>query len=213
MKQEVKDTVIELFTQISLFKSFSAKEISTKFFQHGFARIIEYQPAETIISEGKYDNWMYWLISGKVDVIKNNCHVATLQRVGDMFGEMGILEGDARSASVYASTSSICLAIDMSILDHPELERKISRNAFCKDVAYVTKSRLATTTNRLTEAEQGLEDTKQLLAQSEQKLLENRQILKKTLGLLEEKDTLLEEKEKEIAMLKDRIAKLENSDT
>jgi len=94
-----------------------------------------------IVAEGKYDNWVYWLINGQIDVMKNEIKVATFRRIGDMFGEMGIVDGDAISASVLASSAVVRLAIDMSILDHPELEQKISKEAFCNDVAHITKSR------------------------------------------------------------------------
>jgi CRP/FNR family transcriptional regulator, cyclic AMP receptor protein len=201
MDSQLRNRVIELFNLISLFAHFSPAEIREKFFHKGLAKIVEYQPAENIISEGKYDNWVYWLINGQIDVIKNTCRVATFERKGDMFGEMGILEGNARSACVYAVTQSICLGIDMSILDHPDLERKISRGAFCKDVAYVAKNRLAKTTSRLSETEHGLVQTKNALTQSEKELFEARLTIKKTLEVLEEKD-------KEVAGLKDQLEKL-----
>lgn len=198
MDTQVREKIIELFTQISVLKSFSTPEIQEKFFKKGLAKIIEYKPGETIIVEGKYDNWVYWLIDGKIDVIKNNYKVASFERIGDMFGEMGILEGDARSASVFACTETICLAIDMSILDHPELEQKISQETFCRDVAQVTKNRLAKTTNRLTEAGQELEITKQKLADTEQRREEAMQTIKKTLLKLDEKDKEIKDLKQEL---------------
>ncbi|MFC1592050.1 cyclic nucleotide-binding domain-containing protein [Thermodesulfobacteriota bacterium] len=191
MEKEIKDRVIDLFTQIAIFTSFSTAEIKTKFFRQGLAKIVEYDAAETIIAEGKYDNWVFWLIDGQIDVVKNNCRVATFQRVGDMFGEMGILEGDARSASVYAGVPTVCLCIDMSILDHPELEAKIDKETFCRDVAQVTKNRLAKTTSRLTETENTLAAVAQKLQEEERKHAETLQTLKKTLEKLDEKDKII----------------------
>jgi len=62
MDEQVREKIFELFTQISICKSFSSEEIKERFFKKGLAKIIEYNPGETIIDEGKYDNWVYWLI-------------------------------------------------------------------------------------------------------------------------------------------------------
>lgn len=182
------DSIIDIFTQISLFRTFSASEIQEKFFKKGLAKIIEYRPGETIIDEGKYDNWVFWLIEGRIDIVKTAVTVATFQRVGDMFGEMGILEGDARSASVIACTPTTCLTIDMSILDHPDIKHKISQEAFCRDVAQITKTRLARTTSRLSESAHELELIKHQLAEYEKRYKEAMQTIKKTLLKLDEKD-------------------------
>lgn len=210
MDEQAREKIFDLFTQISICKSFSAEEIKEGFFKKGLARIIEYSPGETIIDEGKYDNWVYWLIEGQIDVVKKNVTIATFQRVGDMFGEMGILEGDARSASVNACTGTVCLAIDMSILDHPDVKNKISRENFCRDIAQVTRDRLAKTTSRLSEVELGLTYIRKQLETSEQKRRETMATLKKTLEKLEEKDrviagleTRLADAEKELARLRD----------
>jgi len=176
-----REKIFELFTQLSILKSFSTAEIKDTFFKRGLAKVVEYSPGDTIIDEGKYDNWVYWLIEGRIDVIKNGVSVAFFERIGDMFGEMGILEGDARSASVFARTKTVCLTIDMSILEHPDLKDKISQEVFCRDIAQVTKDRLAKTTFRLSE-------TEQQLAETEQSWKETMATLKKTLERLEEKD-------------------------
>jgi len=201
MDSKFREKIIALFTHLSLFESFSPAEIKEKFFSKGLAKIIEYAPGEKIIDEGKYDNWAYWLISGKIDVVKNNCTVATFQRVGDMFGEMGILQGDARSASVIAATGTVCIAIDMSILEHAALRHRISKEAFCRDVAFLTKDRLAMTTFRLTEAQHELALARQQAAEAQHGWQEALQTLKKTLLKLDEKD-------KEIKALRDELHRL-----
>jgi CRP-like cAMP-binding protein len=40
-----------------------------------------------------------------------------LDQAGDVFGEMAILDGTARSASLYAIDETVCLATDASYLD------------------------------------------------------------------------------------------------
>lgn len=208
MDPQIQEKVLGLFPQISILKSFSSGEIKEKFFKKGFAKIIGYAPGEVIISEGKYDNRVYWLIDGKIDVVKNEVLVAAFRRVGDMFGEMGILDGDARSASVVANTHVICLSIDMSILDHPELEQKISREAFCNDVALVTKSRLARTTSRLTESEQEILLLKKKLAETDQKWRSSMETLSKTLDKLEEKDAYINALKQDLAAVQNELNRL-----
>jgi CRP-like cAMP-binding protein len=81
------------------------------------SKIRKYEPGELILEEGSYDNWIYFLISGKVRIIKQEKELAVLTRRGDVFGEMGIIDGSARSASVYAIDETVCLATDSSYLD------------------------------------------------------------------------------------------------
>jgi CRP-like cAMP-binding protein len=209
MDSQSQEKIIELFTHLSLFESFTAAEIKEKFFNKGLAKINSYAAGEKIIDEGRYDNWAYWLIDGKINVVKNNCTVATFQRVGDMFGEMGILQGDARSASVFAAVDTVCIAIDMSILDHADLKHKISQEAFCKDVAFVTKDRLARTTCRLSEAQNELALTRQQLAESQQNWQETLQTLKKTLQKLDEKDREIKALQDELHRLRQEVARLQ----
>jgi CRP-like cAMP-binding protein len=122
-----------------------------------------------------------------------------------MFGEMGILEGDARSATVTACIPTVCLKIDMSILDHPELKSKINQEQFCREVAQVTKNRLAKTTYRMAEVEIELSATKQKLQNAEEKRQETMKTLKKTLNLLDQKDSELSSFKQEMEVLKGKL--------
>lgn len=206
MNPAVRDSVLDIFTRVSVFQRFPRAELHQRFFSRGLARIIEFEPGEQIIDEGRFDNWVFWLIAGMVEVVKGTCTVAVLRRAGDMFGEMGVLQGDARSASVRACETTICLAIDMSILEHPDLSGKVDRDAFCRDVAFVTGDRLASTTNRLTAAEQDLhalreklDETRAQLEETRQQLHATRHVLMKTLERLEEKDTRIRDLEAQSA--------------
>ncbi|HIJ56043.1 MAG TPA: cyclic nucleotide-binding domain-containing protein [Deltaproteobacteria bacterium] len=78
------------------------------------SKIRKYQPEEVILEEGGFDKWIYFLISGKVQVIKAGKTISTLQRTGDIFGEMGIIDGSARSATIQALDETVCLATDAS---------------------------------------------------------------------------------------------------
>jgi len=90
------------------------------------SKIRKYEPGELIIEEGKYDNWVYFLVSGKVRVVKHGMEINILNQTGDIFGEMAILDSTARSASIYAIDETVCLATDSSYMDRLSETDKIA---------------------------------------------------------------------------------------
>ena len=48
---------------------------------------------------------------------KDRKELTVLDRGGDIFGEMGVIDGSARSASAYAVDKAVCLATDFSYID------------------------------------------------------------------------------------------------
>jgi len=81
------------------------------------SKIREFEPGEPILEEGSYDNRIFFLVSGKVRIEKDGKELTVLDRGGDVFGEMGVIDGSARSASAYAVDESVCLATDISYID------------------------------------------------------------------------------------------------
>jgi CRP-like cAMP-binding protein len=117
------EELIEKMSKIPALGIFDDKDL------HGLmklSKIRKYQPGEIIIEEGCYDCWIYYLISGKVKVVKENEEIDIMQRTGDIFGEMGVIDGSARSASVYAVTESVCLATDTSYIDRLSGDSKMA---------------------------------------------------------------------------------------
>ena len=90
------------------------------------SKIRQYNPGEIILEEGGYDCWIYYLISGKVRVMKDGEEIRVLQRTGDIFGEMGVIDGAARSATVIAVKKTSCLATDTSYIDRLTGDNKIA---------------------------------------------------------------------------------------
>ncbi|MBN1932879.1 MAG: cyclic nucleotide-binding domain-containing protein [Desulfobacterales bacterium] len=78
------------------------------------SKIREYEHGERIIKEGDMDPWLFFLLSGKVRVEKEEVEISTIEQMGEIVGEMRILDGLSRSASVYAEGKTICLAINTS---------------------------------------------------------------------------------------------------
>ena len=92
------------------------------------SKIRKYEPGELILEDGFYDCWIYFLVSGKVRVVKHGEELRILSRTGDVFGEMGTIDGSPRSASVYAVNETVCLATDASHIDRLSGNDKL---AFC----------------------------------------------------------------------------------
>ena len=76
------------------------------------SRIREYEDGETIIKEGDNDPWLYFLLAGGISVKKENIEIASIDKKGEIFGEMRIIDSMSRSASVYAVGNTVCLAVE-----------------------------------------------------------------------------------------------------
>lgn len=122
-----------------------------------------YDPNEIITAEGSFDSWVYILLSGEVKIVKAKEELVRLNKVGDTFGEMAIIDGKNRSASVYATTETLCLAFDASFLDSVEEKERISFYAiFYHLFAEILAERLRATNAELVAVKQQLDQFKKL---------------------------------------------------
>jgi len=78
------------------------------------SKIREYENGERIITEGDEDPWLYFLLSGRLTIKKNGIEIGQIDQVGEIFGEMRIVDSLTRSASVYAKGKTLCLGVDTS---------------------------------------------------------------------------------------------------
>ena len=109
----LKDNIenLQKLLGISALKNFETKSLQKLL---RLSRIREYEDGEVIIQEGDLDPWLYFLLSGKIRVSKEDLEINTIDKKGEIFGEMRIIDFMQRSASVVAVGKTICLAVDTS---------------------------------------------------------------------------------------------------
>ena len=138
-------SVINLVRKIEKFKEFSEQELHD-FINSG--RLREYEPNEIIMEEGGFDCWVYFLITGELRIEKENHAIGNLKRCGDIFGEMGVIDGSPRSATIVAQVKSLLLGFDASVIDQ---KLKANQTHFCYIIyrifAEVLAARLRDTTD------------------------------------------------------------------
>jgi CRP-like cAMP-binding protein len=78
------------------------------------SKIREYEDGERIIKEGDFDPWLYFMLSGKIRITKEGLEIGTIDKKGEIFGEMRVIDSLSRSASVHAVGKTTCLAVDTS---------------------------------------------------------------------------------------------------
>lgn len=84
-----------------------------------------YAPEETVIREGESGIAFYIILNGKVRVEQRGAPIGELG-AGDFFGELGLIEEHARSATIVAMEDTECLGFTRweftALLDeHPEV--------------------------------------------------------------------------------------------
>lgn len=127
------------------------------------SRIVVYEPEELIISQGAFGDRLYVLLSGQVRVTQDRRLIATLDQVGEIFGELAMLGKPNRSASIYAVETTWCLELALSSLRQlPPAERDACHARLYRYIAGVIADRLIKTTQELTAGVQELEQTRRL---------------------------------------------------
>ena len=103
----------------------------------GFARLAgagarrSYASGERLMKQGDKADSLFVILTGKVNVVREHpdlatpVHLATLGP-GDVVGEMGLLDGDPRSATVAAADATIVMevpqnALSLIVAEHPDV--------------------------------------------------------------------------------------------
>lgn len=120
--------------------------------------LLQCEPGDHIIQEGSIDSRIYVLLSGELEVRVGEKKVASITRIGEVFGELALVNQDKRLASVIASTKAVCLAVDQKFLQdiHPREQDPDFHAALYEFVARLVVRKLEATSRRLAEVEKEL---------------------------------------------------------
>ena len=147
--------LIEKFQKLPFLESFDLKHTKNVL---ELSKIRRYQGGELITPEGSFDCWIYIILSGEVEVLKQGKEIAIFNHVGDTFGELSVIDGEARSASVHALKETVCLAVDASFLERVKPEDRVAfYSIFYRLFAEVITQRLRATSDELVQVKKELE--------------------------------------------------------
>jgi len=130
-EQQLQSAARHILRQQPFFKSFSDDQLDALLPR---GQIENFGRGERLIEQGANGDSMFILVKGEANVIVNrnglDTHVAALHS-GDCFGEMSLLTGEKRSASVIANSDCEVVEIGKSVLagslkENPELLTKLS---------------------------------------------------------------------------------------
>lgn len=121
-----KKDLLAMLGSVPLFEGLSRRELSSIL---EAAKEIRFRDGREIVEEGSTGVGFHLIIEGEADVLVGGVKRATL-RAGDYFGEMSLLDGGPRSATVRAVTPVSTLALTswifMPLLNkNPSIARKL----------------------------------------------------------------------------------------
>ena len=120
-------------------------------------KVRKYDAGEVLITEGEYDQWIFFLVKGCVRIESGGVEIARLRQRGEVFGEMGIIDANPRSATITACESALCLAVDGSFMDRFEGDDQVMAQAiFFRIFAELLAERLRVMDERVRELEERL---------------------------------------------------------
>ncbi|NOX98237.1 MAG: cyclic nucleotide-binding domain-containing protein [Verrucomicrobia bacterium] len=101
--------------QIPFLESFSEEHLLDVL---NASAIMECEPGDEIVTEGAEATRIFILLSGDLEVYKDGDMLTVMSSIGDIFGELAVLQDETRSATVMAKTKAFCLAVDQKFLEH-----------------------------------------------------------------------------------------------
>ncbi|QJB55095.1 cyclic nucleotide-binding domain-containing protein [Pseudodesulfovibrio sp. zrk46] len=122
-------------------------------------RIRRYDEGEVIIAEGEMDQMVFFLAQGSCTVQVEGLGVGVISKVGDVFGEMGMVDAEPRSATITAREQVICLAMDGSFLDQMKtVDDLASKGLFYRIFSEILAARVRDANARILKLEDELKD-------------------------------------------------------
>ncbi len=114
---------VEALQGVALFATLSQQEceaLAGKLVRAPFVR------GSVLTKQGAVANWLYLIVRGQAEVVVDQNGQSTsvsILKAGDFFGEMGMLTGEPRRATVLAKTEVECYRLDKDGFSHVLLQR------------------------------------------------------------------------------------------
>ena len=109
---KVKDAV-DYVHHAPFFQNFTREQVKELI---AASSIVKFPKEKVIVAEGEIDDTFYILLNGNAKIRKNNQDIASIG-VGECFGEMAYISGQARTATVMADTECILIKISATLMD------------------------------------------------------------------------------------------------
>ncbi len=166
LKDDIKN--IQQLCTIPALKSFETKDLAKLL---KLSKIRQYADKESIIEEGGTDKWLYFLLSGKIRISKNSVHISTIDKTGEVFGEMRIIDGLSRSTSIHAEGKTTCLAVDTAAKHRLESDDEAASllTLLYKVMTEYISIRLRLSNEKLIEAQQEIKRLKKCIPATKEK--------------------------------------------
>jgi CRP-like cAMP-binding protein len=117
---------VDMLTRVLLFAGLSRRDLR-RLAEH--ADVVSFRHREAIVQAGRPGGTFYVVLQGEANVVLNDRTIGNL-RPGDFFGEISLLDGGPRTASVVAETPVTAIRIfkrsfDRVISEEPTVAAKI----------------------------------------------------------------------------------------
>lgn len=120
--------------------------------------VLEFFPGDVLIKEGELSAYFCILLKGSVRIVKGVEEVARIEANGALLGELALLNGGARSATVEGLSHGFCLRIEPGFLERlSDADRSAFYATLYRFVALLLGERLAECTAHLAAAEKELQ--------------------------------------------------------
>ena len=138
VKLSVTDLVTEIRERLPIYKPLTALQIR-EFLLH--SELHNVKPGEIVFHRNDYTNSLYSVLDGEVGIQIDPAKPDQMVRlgVGKFFGEMGLISGRRRSATVVATQQSLLLEVDRNTMvkltrTMPEIKAVVDRDAVVRQI-------------------------------------------------------------------------------
>ncbi|MEM7646693.1 MAG: cyclic nucleotide-binding domain-containing protein [Pseudomonadota bacterium] len=176
------------------------------------ARLLTFKESEQVIAQGRVNDSLFFLISGKLGVYLDGGFVIALDTPGDLIGEMSLITGEPSKAAIHAESDAQLIEIDGESLHRlTEQEGDTLQFHLYKIYSDILVHKLDSTNHRakrFEETAKSLEVARQELQEANQGL--ESKVQKRTAELARNNDALLQ-KNTELQATHDKIMNLYQS--